>query len=412
MKLQRSATRNNKVLFLLRAYNDLDHISPVIWKIASDGRQPVSFLFVSTKFSDDYRVKLIEEAGAKELISKKIDFYYQHLRPKLKIEIIQKVLDRFIGIYYGREILTRNGIGCIVTEWGGPDGKGMAPYYLRPARAMGLPTIAIPHGYHTWINNDFNLVSSRFIKNTGKLPQFSSRNLFTAYVVQSENIKRYCVESGIDKEKLMILGSARFCKEWSEKNQLTCQTTNFSLRHENRNVVLFFLNHWDYNVDRKSCLNLLKRIASENVELIIKGHTRGNSGSLTQLDEEELAEYESVRFADNSVHSPALVSLSDVVIVYGSSICFEALRQHKPVCRPSFICNNTTIFDDPDLTFNAKTEEDVISYIRGLRTAAMRPSKERLTKFFAAHVENGENNHPVLNSYMELIDSQIRKHHI
>ena len=146
--------------------------------------------------------------------------------------------------------------------------------------------------------------------------------------------------------------------------------------------------------------------------MIIKGHTRKQSGGLTQLDEKDLAEYDSVRFADNNVHSPALVGLSDLVIVYGSSICFEALRQHKPVCRPSFICNNTTIFDDPDLTFNAKTDGDVISYIRGLRTTTMLPSKECLTKFFATHVENGENNKTVLQSYMELIDLQMRKHHI
>lgn len=411
MKLQRSKPRNNKVLFLLRAYNDLDHISPVIWKIATDGHQSVSFLFVGTKFRGDYRVKLVEEAGAKELISNKIDFYYRRLRPKLKVEFIQKILDRFIGMYYGRQILTRNRVSCIVTEWGGPDGKGMAPYYLRPARAMGLPTIAIPHGYHTWINNDFNVTTSYFIQKTGKLPQFRNRNLFTAYVVQSDNIKRYCIQSGIDKEKLIVLGSARFCKEWSAKNQLICQPTNFMLRHKNRIVVLFFLNHWDYNVDRKGCLNLLKRIAGENVELIIKGHTRGQSGGLTQLDENELAEYDSVRFAGNNVHSPELVGLSNLVIVYGSSICFEALRQHKPVCRPSFICNNTTIFDDPNVTFDAKTDDDVISYIRGLRTTTVLPSNECLRKFFAVHVENGENNKPVLESYMELINTQVRKHH-
>ena len=93
------------------------------------------------------------------------------------------------------------------------------------------------------------------IKKTGMLPQLTNRNLYTNYIVQSENIRRYCIESGIKKEKLYVLGSTRFCKEWSIINRNLCMQNHSQKRDLRRPVVVFFLNHWTYNVDREKCIN-------------------------------------------------------------------------------------------------------------------------------------------------------------
>ena len=68
-----------KILFLLRAFNDIDHIAPVIWKAASCGLYPV-FLFVDIDHTNDYRIQFIQRAGAVKLESKLILFYYNKIR--------------------------------------------------------------------------------------------------------------------------------------------------------------------------------------------------------------------------------------------------------------------------------------------------------------------------------------------
>ena len=248
------------VLFLLRSYNDLDHIAPIVWKAANCGLN-TAYLFVGELFHSDYRIKYIQAAGSREVSSREIRFYFEKIRPKIRWIIVAKIADRLIGNIFGTIFLKQYHFNCIVTEWGGPDGKGLAPYLLRPARNSKIPILAVPHGYHTWLNNDFNEVTTSSIKTTGKLPQFHNRNLFSAYVVQSQNIKRYCIESGIDEDRLHTLGSARFSKEWCDINYKLCVPKENLAKQCADTVVLFFLNHWTYNVNRSNCISLLERIA-------------------------------------------------------------------------------------------------------------------------------------------------------
>jgi hypothetical protein len=260
------------------------------------------------------------------------------------------------------------------------------------------------------MNNDFNDMTSSSINATGDLPQMVDRNRFSAYVVQSNNIKRYCVESGIDQSKIQVLGSARFCKEWSEINLQLCAKHNRLVNFDNKISILFFLSHWVYNVDRKRCVNLLETIAQkENVNLVIKGHTRGRETGGLSLDEEKrLDKYPSIKYADEQLHSPFLVKQADVVIVFGSSICFEALQQRVPVCKPNFLSRNITIFDNSGLVFEANTEEDVIRFVTSeeLRRSVM-PTEEVLENFFKEHIEGSDNspNTEVLLKYTNLIES-------
>ena len=72
--------KNNQknVLFLLRAYNDLDHIAPIVWKMSSVSI-PTFYMFVDKEFRDDYRVKLFSQSGAREIRSPILDKYYNNL---------------------------------------------------------------------------------------------------------------------------------------------------------------------------------------------------------------------------------------------------------------------------------------------------------------------------------------------
>ena len=404
--------QSKKVLFLIRAYNDLDHIAPVIWKMASAGFR-VGYLLTGREFLGDYRIKIIEEASAKRMESVFINQYYARLRPRVKPKILRRAVDWLIALVVGSWFLKSHDIGCVIVEWAGPSGRDRAPFLLRAARVLRLPTISIPHGYHTWLNNDFNTTTRETIEKTGKLPQFADRNRFSVYIVQSENIKRYCIDSGIREEKIRVLGSARFCKEWSQLNQERCVSSEpmENVSSTEKIAVLFFLNHWSYNVDRDRCFDLLKRLCMEEaVELTIKGHTRGKlTGGLDPTEESALEELSHVRYPTENIHSPQLVQEADLVVVYGSSICFEALRQEKPVCWPTFVCPNPTIFDQSGLVSIANNEDQVVEVIRTVaKGRQVVPDKKQLEKFFYAHVEGASGTTPVLERYSSLISSFLK----
>ena len=54
-----------KFLFFLRAYNDFDHLAPLIWKCLEKGDEPVILLTTNFKIEDDYRFKLINQVNTK-----------------------------------------------------------------------------------------------------------------------------------------------------------------------------------------------------------------------------------------------------------------------------------------------------------------------------------------------------------
>ena len=98
--------RNNpkNVLFLLRAYNDLDHMAPIVWKMSSISI-PTLYMFVDKEFRDDYRVKYFEKSGAREIHSKSLDQYHNNLRKRLRLPVLIKLFDRLLSKLFGRRFL-------------------------------------------------------------------------------------------------------------------------------------------------------------------------------------------------------------------------------------------------------------------------------------------------------------------
>ena len=157
-------------------------------------------------------------------------------------------------------------------------------------------------------------------------------------------------------------------------------------------------------------MNLLNAIAKEKeVTLVIKGHTRGKeSGGLSLSEEKSLDRFGNVLYPDDQVHSPYLVDQSDVVIVYGSSICFEALRQGKTIIWPRFVCRNRTIFDSANVVNVVENEHEVIQAIRDAGRGRRRvASQSKLSSFFHVHVEGELTGRSVLDRYADRINEYL-----
>ena len=69
-----------------------------------------------------------------------------------------------------------------------------------------------------------------------------------------------------------------------------------------------------------------------------------------------------VVFADDDIHSPFLIRTSEIVINFGSSIGFEALRQKKLVINPTYLHDNRTFFDGSKAVYDVANEAGVVKF--------------------------------------------------
>jgi len=391
-----------RALFLLRTYNDIDHIVPIIWKLITAGWQ-VFFVFVDVDYSEDYRIRFVVEKGAQNARSAPIDFYHTKLRSSLNNRILIKISDRLIAYSFGLYFLVQHRINVIASEWSGPFGRGRAVYFLRASSILGLPVYSVPHGYHIWLNPIFNRKVAEIYQLRGSFPDFSNRNWYRKYVVQSPEHKKLSVEYGMNSEKVVVLGSARFCEEWSKINYNLLSGVS-PLKRNDLFTVLFFLPHWDYNVHRNSCLSILTKISNlESVFLGIKAHTRGTGA----LSPEERSQFESrlnVVSYDDSYHSTVLIKQADVVVNFGSSMTFEALRQGKPIINPTYLHDNQTFFDQSGVVFDTSDDESTLRKIIELKAGrASMPEQLSVDKFLHDRVDRSYGGREVLDNYLDLL---------
>jgi len=393
---------SKRIVFLFRTYNDIDHIAPVAWKATISG-WPTFFFFVDKNFIDDHRIQFLLEQGAVQLSIPFLDNFLRKIEKWRKAVFLRRLLKWTLSFLLGTFLLRKHDIQIIVIEWTGHLGRGLSELFLRPARFLKLPVFSIPHGYFLWRNPNFNQVVEAGLKACGKFPDFSNRSWFKTYVVQSEEHKAMNVQSGMDPSKIRILGSARFCSEWTEINDKLMLRVCPKTDNDQRFRVLFFLPHWDYQVERESCISLLKKIIEEpGLFLVIKAHTRG-TGALSHEEQENLCKAGDVSFAREDQHSPALIRDTDLVVNFGSSIGFDALRLGIPVINPCYLHRNKTFFDDSGAVFDTFDEAEtlkMISLIKARKTEAKDP--EEIAKFLRHRVDNGGNGDDVLASYLEL----------
>jgi len=393
---------SKRIVFLFRTYNDIDHIAPVAWKATISG-WPTFLFFVDKNFIDDYRIQFLFKQGAVQLSIPFLDNFLRKSEKWRKAFFVRRLLKWILSFLLGTYLLRKHEIEIIVIEWTGHLGRGLSELFLRPARFLKLPLFSIPHGYFLWKNPNFNQVVEAGLKASGKFPDFSDRNWFKSYVVQSEEHKAMNVQSGMDPSKIRVLGSARFCSEWTEINDRLMLCVCPKMENDQRFRVLFFLPHWDYQVERKSCISLLKKIIEEpGLFLVIKAHTRG-TGALSHDEQENLRKTGDVSFARDDQHSPALIRDADLVVNFGSSIGFDALRRGTPVINPRYLHRNKTFFDDSGAVFDTFDEAETLKMISGIKarkTEAKDP--EEIAKFLRRRVDNGVNGDDVLASYLEL----------
>ena len=419
-----------RILFFIKAYNDLDNITPLIWRAVKDGSNPIVVFINKYPFDSDYRVKFLKNEGKLEILCMTDDRHIRYTSGSggiifkifrriyfAKKSILEKIHDSYAERYYRKlffdcskeiKFLKDNNITSCVFEHSRPSSNGMVvEKFFRASKAIGITTFSIPHGGNVYTSLDVNK-GYVILGKKGMLPIVTARNEFDYYIHQDKIRRDSAVKWGYDHFKNQVWGSLRYFPEWQKINLKICPPVIIKKDPKTRKRIVFMDHQKDYLVFIDKIWKLLDRIASDDrVFLVIKQSTRSGKNYYTENFKNKYINSSNVEFVGIENHSPSLIQWSDCVINFGSSIGIEVLLQNKPLINPYYLHSNTTIFEKFNAALNASDEDEVIMYIDriidGETTDIDNSNKERLLSEVVSAGKSDRNN---LDFYYNQITSE------
>ncbi|MFC1833544.1 hypothetical protein ACFL2Q_02265 [Thermodesulfobacteriota bacterium] len=324
-----------KVLFFLRSHNDIDHMTPVIWKWASTADVPSVVILVNPRETlDDYRIRLLQSVE------------------NLEIRLLDEVSAVSVTEYAGAAVkegeawadqllqATMGDVdkGLVVFDWISDipvPYRDFATNVVKVARDCALIPVSLPHGdephYCKMILRDRLSYDEMEIYTRTK-------DLFDKIAVPNELCAvRFRSDSGGDKVR--ILGSPRYNDEW-----LTIVHEQLS-RYEDSSTdgklkILLFMRPIVYPIFWEEVVRTIRLLARFSaVHLILVHHTRGRPPpDLFRLYPDLAPRREAdLDVIAGDIQSTALIRWADVILDLGTSAVFEAIKLDKPVLELEYL---------------------------------------------------------------------------
>lgn len=416
-------------LFCVRHFNDIDHITPVAWKMKQNNH-PVAVYCINPRYDiqKDYRLKFLQDQGVlvksiyntftqeqsalhRTMRSLFMWFFakanrlnaHNQKKPSLIIRTGKLTLN-FIGVilyyltrmaYYNKkwasDFIKQSGVKVLCFDHVIPNQHVVAAL-LRSAKKMFIPTLALPHGVYLYTNELTKATSSAKQK-------FYKFNRFDYVIVQNQLRKDVLAKSGISKEKICVLGSARFCKEWiAQNNKILPRMIESNGAGAGKLKVVFMPSKPRCRVDIERMHNTINILASlREIEAVVKPHTR--TGREAYL-------FNNMPLPNVSrVHTPELCEWADVVLIIGSSVITEALMQNKPVLYLKYLHANTMLFEECGACWTIHNESELEQALKSLQVKKMEVPylAENVNRYLSEVVYGGENTRDVLRDYVQFI---------
>ncbi|MCP5245125.1 MAG: hypothetical protein H6937_03835 [Burkholderiales bacterium] len=349
-----------RALFFLRHYNDIDHITPVIYKWADSGHQCDVVLLGSAKFRRDYRIQFLKQlSGVRVAHMREVLGWLHFLKWRLQMYMLTGNVRRIpvLGLLAKRlserydesrreqvwrqtnETLFRrcfeNSNGGVITfDWVERNSVISVEWIkilIEMAHARKLSVISLPHGDSPHVNQ----LIRRGERKLGPDTVFSNADVFDCLVVPNELCaKRFRPYLG--EQKIAVLGSPRFCEEWLSKLVEILPPSPIT-PSDSRLKIVIFLRKANFTTFWEEVGEVVHMIAEfPGTEIMIKPHTRsGWKQSLTK--DKAIKKLPNVSIADDKAHSVHLMNWADVIIDLATSVIFEAVRTRKPVLAADYL---------------------------------------------------------------------------
>ena len=422
---------DTKALFFLRHYNDIDHITPVIFKWAESGRFCDVVLIGKDNACRDYRIQFLRKlagvrvAHIRELLPP-LDFMLWRLQmllmsPGLRRSWFNPVINQLVQIY-GREkrqyiwrktarrLLERSfdesATGVVIFDWitrNSPVCIEWVETVVTMARVKDLGTVSLPHGDSPHANQLIRHHEWKLEPDS----MYSAGGIFDKVVVPNE-LCAVRFRPFVSAQSLAVLGSPRYCSEWLAV-LAELQPPSPLARAENRLKLVIFLRKSDFTTFWEEVGEVVQMIAAfPHVEIIIKPHTRGGWRQPLTRDA-AITRLPNVSVAGDEVHSIHLLNWADAVIDLATSVVYEAVKAGKPVLAADYLhAGRSTIAGFMPET-ELRCRDDVYQKIaellsNGCDSFYVEEHRQR----FLREIINGSSDDNVLSRYVALLEDSCR----
>ncbi|MEO5339201.1 MAG: hypothetical protein H7837_01595 [Magnetococcus sp. MYC-9] len=213
------------------------------------------------------------------------------------------------------------------------------------------PLVAFPHGLLLYPPEGTGPTSNRLL------------NRFDRVFVESERRKKLFVETGVEAQRLVVSGSARYDPLWLEVLAERLPARAAPDGPGRPFVITFFATKMVYPYDFDRLLQWLKAVAAvEGVLLIVQPHPRGQKAEVFR----DLLTCKNVRI-DVSTAAALLINRSDAVATLVSSVVVDALCKNIPLLYPKFLHQVTTWFEEWQTCLTLHTQEETLAAMAALQ---------------------------------------------
>jgi hypothetical protein len=417
-------------VFFIRAFNDVDHLTPIVWKMGQD-KYPIAVYCINPEFDiqNDYRLDFLKKIGIQvDYIYRAFDlqlgglhrllcflflaFYALERRlskgNQLKFPFFPNVFrkigrqsykltrKKFYDTHWAHNILVKSKVKALCFDWVNPK-QFVVDVFLQAAQKLSIPTLSLPHGAYLYTND---VISYSTIEQGGLNDRtYDKYNQFDYIIVQNQLYKDVMARSGVNKEKIIVLGSTRYCREWMQQNKKILprimKPTDAKVK---KLKVVFMTTKTNYRINVEEMFKTFDALSEiSGVECVIKPHTRTGK-------EAYLFENLSLPKAFD-VSSVELCEWADVVLVIGSSILIEALVQNKPVLYLKYLHENITQYEEFGSCWIIHDVTELQNALLSLQTGNREVpyTQEHINKFLSEIVYGGRNERDVLLDYEQFI---------
>jgi len=416
-------------LFFVRHFNDIDHITPVAWKLHQDNyRVAVYCMSLRYDIRQDYRLRFLKNQGVAVdyLYDAFYDkrgpvhqFLYSLIRASYKAQqklahdyqgpssVQSKLLGRLAGlagtisykiarkIYYGprwaRSVLERTHAQAVCFDYIMPR-LYVVDAFLKAAREMSIPALALPHGVQLYTNE----ITKPKSTDTRRFAKF---NRFDYIIAPNKLRKDILVKAGVVADKISVLGSARYCSDWLEQNtKIVPKVIGHNGSSSGKLKIVLMSSKPQCRMDVQRMINTFGILADlDEIEACIKPHTR-TGGNKDIFDDIQLPNVSHVLTAE-------LCEWADAMLVVGSSVITEALMRGKPALYLKYLHANTTLSEEMGACWIIHNEAELKDALLALHTDKTQvPYEEKnVAKFLSEIVHGGTADSDVLDDYEKFI---------
>jgi hypothetical protein len=372
-------------LIVFRTSPDVDHMAPFAWKLLQEGEAVHAVMSMPYDVAGDHRIELLRAFPK---------FTLHELRPApgTGSSRRQRLAGRWRAtLPYALWMLRRHRVRLVAVEWG----YGLPPAYDRlrspagaiavarslagsllhgeepqqprasfivAARLLGVPTVCLPHGLSIKLDPIPNDEIAGLVA-TGDL-DFSDRNRFAAYVLDSEHHRRMHLDLARgDPDVMQTWGSLRWAPDWFEVNRRLAPP--FAWPGAGAGVrVVFMVPKWRNRVDAPAAIELVRRLQGvDGISLAVMGHPRSRGDDSDPLRADPGIDWARIHDV-TGLSSVSVIREAHVVIDIGSSIGLEVVFQGKVLVNPAYVHEIETLFDALDgAAVTAASADEVVAYL-------------------------------------------------